>query len=201
MNPLLQNYLLASVLPSVVVPLLIALVAILGVARWRRTLLVLALVELIFLVLGAVALRTFTFGAVSTLPVRVLEFLQEVGTPLIVMSVSIATVGLFLALTLAARARRWGWFVALLLAAIISVLAAGFSFSPVPLIALFGYDTAQALRALSEPLYIIVSNGLAALTMLVQLLYAIFGPRDAQETQETGAPATAPASASDVTLP
>lgn len=200
MNSLLLSILLGSVLPSLVVPLLIALVAILGVARWRRTLLVLALVELIFLALGVLALRIFTFGAVSTLPVGVFEFLQEVGTPLVIMSVSSATIGLFLALTLAARARRWGWFVALLLAAIVSALATEFAISPLPpLIALFGYDTAQALRALSEPLYAIVSNGLAALTMLVQLLYAIFGPRDAQEMRF--APAVTSASASDVTLP
>lgn len=199
MNSLLLSILLGSVLPSLVVPLLIALVAILGVARWRRTLLVLALVELIFLALGVLALRIFTFGAVSTLPVGVFEFLQEVGTPLVIMSVSSATIGLFLALTLAARARRWGWFVALLLAAVVSALATEFAISPLPLIALFGYDTAQALRALSEPLYAIVSNGLAALTMLVQLLYAIFGPRDAQEMRF--APAVTSASASDVTLP
>jgi hypothetical protein len=198
-NSLLLSILLGSVLPSLVVPLLIALVAILGVARWRRTLLVLALVELIFLALGVLALRIFTFGAVSTLPVGVFEFLQEVGTPLVIMSVSSATIGLFLALTLAARARRWGWFVALLLAAVVSALATEFAISPLPLIALFGYDTAQALRALSEPLYAIVSNGLAALTMLVQLLYAIFGPRDAQEMRF--APAVTSASASDVTLP
>jgi hypothetical protein len=198
-NSLLLSILLGSVLPSLVGPLLIALVAILGVARWRRTLLVLALVELIFLALGVLALRIFTFGAVSTLPVGVFEFLQEVGTPLVIMSVSSATIGLFLALTLAARARRWGWFVALLLAAIVSALATEFAISPLPLIALFGYDTAQALRALSEPLYAIVSNGLAALTMLVQLLYAIFGPRDAQEMRF--APAVTSASASDVTLP
>lgn len=199
MNSLLLSILLGSVLPSLVVPLLIALVAILGVARWRRTLLVLALVELIFLALGVLALRIFTFGAVSTLPVGVFEFLQEVGTPLVIMSVSSATIGLFLALTLAARARRWGWFVALLLAAVVSALATEFAISPLPLIALFGYDTAQALRALSEPLYAIVSNGLAALTMLVQLLYAIVGPRDAQEMRF--APAVTSASASDVTLP
>lgn len=199
MNSLLLRILLGSVLPSLVVPLLIALVAILGVARWRRTLLVLALVELIFLALGVLALRIFTVGAVSTLPVGVFEFLQEVGTPLVIMSVSSATIGLFLALTLAARARRWGWFVALLLAAVVSALATEFAISPLPLIALFGYDTAQALRALSEPLYAIVSNGLAALTMLVQLLYAIFGPRDAQEMRF--APAVTSASASDVTLP
>lgn len=199
MNSLLLSILLGSVLPSLVVPLLIALVAILGVARWRRTLLVLALVELIFLALGVLALRIFTVGAVSTLPVGVFEFLQEVGTPLVIMSVSSATIGLFLALTLAARARRWGWFVALLLAAVVSALATEFAISPLPLIALFGYDTAQALRALSEPLYAIVSNGLAALTMLVQLLYAIFGPRDAQEMRF--APAVTSASASDVTLP
>lgn len=199
MNSLLLSILLGSVLPSLVVPLLIALVAILGVARWRRTLLVLALVELIFLALGVLALRIFTFGAVSTLPVGVFEFLQEVGTPLVIMSVSSATIGLFLALTLAARARRWGWFVVLLLAAVVSALATEFAISPLPLIALFGYDTAQALRALSEPLYAIVSNGLAALTMLVQLLYAIFGPRDAQEMRF--APAVTSASASDVTLP
>ncbi len=199
MNSLLLSILLGSVLPSLVVPLLIALVAILGVARWRRTLLVLALVELIFLALGVLALRIFTFGAVSTLPVGVFEFLQEVGTPLVIMSVSSATIGLFLALTLAARARRWGWFVALLLAAVVSALATEFAISPLPLIALLGYDTAQALHALSEPLYAIVSNGLAALTMHVQLLYAIFGPRDAQEMRF--APAVTSASASDVTLP
>lgn len=47
-----QNFLLVYILPNIVYPLLIALVAILGIARWRRALLMLALVTLALLNCG-----------------------------------------------------------------------------------------------------------------------------------------------------
>jgi hypothetical protein len=57
-----QNFLLVYVLPNIVYPLLIALVTILGIARWRRTLLVLALVTLALLIVGIVTLRIQSLG-------------------------------------------------------------------------------------------------------------------------------------------
>ena len=196
MNSLLPNFLLVNVLPSLVVPLLIALVAILGIARWRRTLLILALVELICLVVGLLTLRIFVLGAVlgvaRPFSARPFALVQTFGTPLIAISLSTTTIGLFLALTLVARSRRWGWFVALLLAAIISALAAEVAFSSYPLTVLLGYPTAHALQTLADPLYTIITSNLVALSMLVHLLYAIFGPRE---------PHAAPAITDDATLP
>ena len=92
------------------------------------------------------------------------------------------------------RARSWGWFGALLLAAIISGLAYAFAFSFYGLIALVGLDPLRAHHLFGEPLYVIVTNSLAGLTMFAQLLYALCGPGES-----LGAP-VAPVSANDATL-
>lgn len=196
-----QNFLFAYLLPNVLAPLVIALVAILGVARWRRTLLALAIAELVSFVVGVLTLRVFAFsaifGAVNSLPLPVFEFFQSLGAPLINISITITWIGALLALTLSARAHSWGWFVALLLASIISVLAIEFAFSPYGLIVLYGSSRAGEIFA--ETPYIIITNSLAGLTMLVQLLYAIFGRREPEQPGVT--PSAMPASANEATLP
>lgn len=193
----IQNFLFAYMLPNFIAPLVIAVVAILGVARWRPTLLALAIAELLLLVLGILALRILILGAGRFLSIPFIEFAGELGAPLINISIAITWIGALLALTLSARAHSWGWFGALLLASIISVLAIEFAFSPYGLIVLYGSSRAGEIFA--ETPYIIVTNSLAALTMLVQLLYAIFGRRELQ--QSIANPAAMPASANEATLP
>lgn len=197
MTSQVQNFLFAYLLPNVLLPLVIAVVAILGVARWRRTLLALAIAELALFTLGIASLRIFILGVGRVLPIPIIEFVTELGAPLINISIAITWIGALLALTLSARAHSWGWFVALLLTAIISIVAIEFAFSPYGLIVFYG--TSRALQIFTVPQYEIITNGLAGLTILVQLLYAIFGRRELQ--QPDVAPGAIPASANEATLP
>ena len=118
-----------------------------------------------------------------------------IGYSLIFCGVICGEVGAFLALVLAARARQWGWFAALLILALIGMLAAQFAFSYYPLFVFVGLDRAQTL--FTAPLYAIITTILASLAMVAQLLYALIGPREAAQS-----PASATlASSDDVTLP
>jgi len=175
MNSLLQNFLLATVLPDIVFPLLIALVAILGLARWPRALLVLGLVALVLRFLGIVMTHFLLGGMERVLPLQVSEFLLVIGSPVINLSISVTTVGGFLALILAARARSWYWFAAILLATIVSALASNFAFSVYGLLVFTG--TPPAYQTYLEPSYIIITNVIAALNIVAILLYALVGPK------------------------
>src|SRR5689334_8475712 len=115
MNQIMQNFLLGTVLPSTLFILLIALVAVRGVARWPRTLLVLALVALALRLLGIVITRFLLVGAAPSIPIRVIEFLLVISSPIINLSISVTSVGVILALMLAARVPSWGWFTVILL--------------------------------------------------------------------------------------
>ena len=174
MNQIMQNFLLGTVLPSTLFILLVALVAILGAARWRRTLLVLALVALALRLLGILIAHFLLGGMERFLPVGVSEFLLVIGSPTINLSISVTTVGVFLALVLAAQARSWGWFTSILLAAIISALAANFAFSLYGLLVFA--PTSQAYQIYLQPTYIIITNVIAGLNILAILLYALVGP-------------------------
>ena len=171
MNPLVQNFLLSSVVPAILFLLLMALVAILGVTRWRPTLLALALAALAPRLLGvailhqALSREPFFFSAV---------FLQAIGNLMVNLSISTTTVGVFLALVLAARAHSWGWFSVILLAAILSTLTANFAFS---MYGLLVFDPAHARQTYLEPGYFIFSNIIAGLDILVILLFALLGPQ------------------------
>ncbi len=196
MNPLVQNFLLASLLPSTVFILLIGLVALLGIARWRRTLLVLALVALALRVLGIVLIYMPYWGVAHTLPIPVIELLLTSGSPMVNLSINVTTVGIFLALVLAARGRLWGWFAAILLAATIGSGAVNFAFSYYGLLVFLG--TPRAMQLYAQPSYVIITNVIAGLNIVVMLLYALLSPRT------TAAMPTAVSTASmsdDVTLP
>jgi hypothetical protein len=58
-----QIYLLEDILPSILFPLLIALVAVLGIDRWRRTIVILASIALLFLILGVLTWRVHLLSA------------------------------------------------------------------------------------------------------------------------------------------
>jgi hypothetical protein len=188
MNSLLQNFLSATVLPDIVFPLLIALVAILGSARWPRTLLVLALVALILRFLGILMTHFLLGGMERVLPLQVSEFLLVIGSPIINLSISVATVGVFLALVRAARARSWYWFVTILLATIISALGANFAFSIYGLRVFLGTVSGaqQVSQIYLNPWYIVVANVIAGLNILAVLLYALLGQRETPVAPDAG---------------
>ncbi len=180
-----QIYLLEDVLPSILFPLLIALVAILGIDRWRRTIVILASIALLLIIVGILTLRVHFLNI----------FLPTIAISVILSGLIISEVSIFLALVLAARSRHWGWFTTLLIAAVISTLASPFVTSYLAFYIFFGLERAQTL--FSAPLYAIITTACASLTIVAQLLYALVGPR---ETVPSPASATL-ASADDVTLP
>lgn len=184
MSQIMQNFWLASVLPGIVFPLLIALVAVLGVARWPRTLLVLALVALALRLLGIVISHFLLGGIEHVLPLPVSEFLLVIGSPIVNLSISVTTVGVFLALALAARARSWAWLTVILLAAIISSLAGNFAFSLYGLLVFA--PSSQAYQTYLQPPYVIVTNVIAGLNILVILLFALLGQRETSIVADVG---------------
>ncbi|HEY7339495.1 MAG TPA: hypothetical protein VH591_01330 [Ktedonobacterales bacterium] len=188
MNQVMQSFLLGAVLPSTLFILLIALVAILEAARWPRALLVLALVALALRVLGIVITRILLVSVASSLPVSVIEFLLVISSPIINVSISVTTVGVFLALILAARARRWYWFAAILLAAIISAFGVNFAFSIYGLRVFAGtvFGEQQVSQIYLDPWYIVVSNVIAGLSILAILLYALLGQRKTAVAPDAG---------------
>jgi hypothetical protein len=179
MNQVMQSFLLGNVLPSSLFILLIALVAILEAARWPRTLLVLALVALTLRVLGIVITRILLVSVAGSLPTSVSQFLLVISSHIINLSISVTTVGVFLALILATRVRSWYWFAAILLAAIFGALGANFAFSIYGLRVFLGTDSGVQLvsQIYLDPWYIVVSNVIAGLGILMILLYALLGQR------------------------
>lgn len=185
MNAIILNFLLVNVLPSTLFLLLIALVAILGVARWLRTLLVLALVALALRILGVVILQALMRG--DTLGLAFVS-MPMVSNFMISVSISIATVATILALVLASRGRSWGWFVAILLAAIIGALGANFAFSIYGLRVFLGTVSGaqQVSQIYLNPWYIVVANVIAGLNILAVLLYALLGQQETAVAPDAG---------------
>ncbi|HEX5548093.1 MAG TPA: hypothetical protein VFX24_11835 [Ktedonobacterales bacterium] len=181
MNQIVLNFFLANVLPSILFILLIALVAVLGVARWPRALLALALVALALRILGIVIIQIVLHGVILS-PAS--EFLLAISNPTINMSVSITTIGTFLALVMAARGRSWGWLAAIVLTAIISSGAVGFAFSYYGLFVFVGMPRATQMYA--QPSYIIITTILASLNILAILLYTLLGQREPAVAPDAG---------------
>lgn len=171
----LPNYVLLSVVPSILLSLLIALVAILGITRWRRTVLALAIIALLLMIVGALALRTPFLRSAGFQSQFAFTYLSTIAGSMIDCAFVIGEVGIFLTLVLSARSRLWGWFTALLITAVISMLAAQFAFSSFPLYIFVGVERAQEL--FTAPLYAIITNILAGLAMVAQLLYALIDPK------------------------
>jgi hypothetical protein len=187
-----------SLIPTVLFPLLIILAAGLGISRWRRLLLVLSLIALVLLAFGAFFLRTILDVRLSNrIPDSIINLFQPLATPAIIYSSLVGHVGAFLALVLAARARSWGWFSALAVTTIISALAMLVAFNSYGLEIFNGSE--QALSLYLSPLYGVISAVIVGLVLIAQVVYALFGPRDPEETR--AAPANMPANATDVTLP
>ena len=193
-----QTYVIVSLIPTVLFPLLIMLAASLGISRWRRLLLVLSLVALVLLAFGALFLRTIVDDHFSSsFPDSIINLFQPLAAPAIIYSSLVGHVGAFLALVLAARARGWGWFSVLAVTTLISALATLFAFNSYGLELFSGSE--RALSVYLSPLYGVVMTVIVGLALIAQALYALFGQREPEEIRPTSA--NAPASGSDVTLP
>ena len=111
-----------------------------------------------------------------------------ISSPIINLSSSVTTVGVFLALILAARARSWYWFAAILLAAIISAFGANFAFSIYGLCVFLETDSGVQLvsQIYLDPWYIVVSNVIAGLNILAILLYALVAQKATTVVPDVG---------------
>lgn len=204
-----QEYLLLSLLPNVLTLLLIGLAAGLRIVRWRWTLLVYALIALALYLFSAVVFYIVNVtlfnerlglagpGLPDASTMATITHLQQYSLLAAIYSVRFWIVSAFLALALAGRARQWTWFTVLLLASVVSAIAVQFALD-VRGIGIFIKDGRQALEMFSSPLYTIVVNALALLTLVAQILYATLAAR----TTATATPKAPTASMSDdPTLP
>ncbi|HEY7339494.1 MAG TPA: hypothetical protein VH591_01325 [Ktedonobacterales bacterium] len=199
-----QEYLLFTLLPAVLTLLLIGLSAGLGIVRWRWTLFVYALIALALYLFSAVVfyiVNVTMFNVLLGLPdastMEAITHLQQYSLLTAVYSVRFGIVSAFLALVLAGRARQWSWFTILLLAAVVSAIAVQFALD-LRGIGLFIKDGRRTLEVFSSPLYTIVVNALAMLTLIAQIIYATLVAR----TTTAAVPKAQAASMSDdVTLP
>ncbi len=199
-----QEYLLFTLLPAVLTLLLIGLAAGLGSGRWRWTLLVYALIALALYLFSAVAfyiVNVAMFNVRLGLPdastTETITNLQQYSLLTAVCSVRFGIVSAFLALVLARRARHWSWFTIILLTAVVSAIAVQFALD-LRGIGIFITDGRRTLEIFSSPLYTIVVNALAMLTLIAQIIYATLVAR----TTTAAAPKAQAASMSDdVTLP
>jgi hypothetical protein len=178
-----QEYLLLTLLPTVLTLLLIGLAAGLGIVRWRWTLLVYALIALALYLFSAVVfyivnvtMFTVRLGLPDATTSEMITHLQQYSVLAAIYSVRFGIVSAFLALALAGRARQWSWFTILLLAAVVSAIAVQFALD-LRGIGIFITDGRRALETFSSPFYTIVVNAFAMLTLIAQALYAIFAAR------------------------
>jgi hypothetical protein len=204
-----HEYVLLTLLPAVLTLLLFGLAAGLGISRWRWTLLVYALIALALYLFSAVVfyivnVTMFTErlglagpGLPDASTLEAITHWQQYSVLAAIYSVRFGIVGAFLALVLAGRARQWSWFTILLLAAVVSAIAVQFALD-LRGIGIFINDGRRALETFSSPLYTIVVNALALLTLVAQILYATLAAR----TTPVAAPKASAASMSDdPTLP
>ena len=204
-----QEYLLLTLLPAVLTLLLIGLAAGLGIARWRWTLFAYALIALALYLFSAVVFYIVNVtmfnvrlglagpGLPDATTTEMITHLQQYSVLAAIYSVRFGIVSAFLALALAGRARRWSWFTILLLAAVVSVIAVQFALD-LRGIGIFITDGRRALEIFSSPLYTIVVNALAMLTLVAQALYAIFAVRTTPAAAPKAPTASMP---DDPTLP
>lgn len=190
--------LLLFVLPVILPLLVIVPAAIAGITRWRRTLLIVALVSLglflfEFLILGV------PFLSMTSINNRQFDstlwmWVFSLGVCYTVVSM----VGVLLALFLAARLHMRRWFNTLLAVTIISALAGSLACGPLSVNGPYAFtpflNTAQATAIYYTTIYHIIIWALTGLVNLMQLLYALIGLRG------TASAATS-AFADEVTLP
>jgi hypothetical protein len=179
----------------------------LGSVRWRRTLVVYALIALGLYLISGVIFYVWNVtlfnerlglpfdGAMDTIT-RWQQYAQ-LATISAIYSGAFGTISAFLAFVLAGRARQWSWFTMLLLAAVTSAIAFACALDPFGL-SLVIKDDKQALEVFSSTLYACVVNALAMMTLIAQLLYAFFAARAPTAAAPKG---TTTSIADDITLP
>jgi hypothetical protein len=185
---LTQFFILGSAVPTLLLPIVVATVALVGLSRARRTVLVLSMCALVLYTVAEVGIRTFPMYQQTTTSVPTPVVTPEYAISYVSLNASVvaANVGGLLALLRTAQSRRWLWFGGLVVGTLITAVAE-LAFNSFIVIQLVGSNTAQAL--FKDQIYVVVTTGLVTATMVAQLLYGFLGPNDAKTGENAKVPA------------
>jgi hypothetical protein len=184
-----QSAVLTTALSAILRPILVAAAALIGLARARKTVLVLAVVGLLLYLTAQIVLRSLFSLANAGVPVGILTTSQSLGPLAISAGAQAGSVGGFLALIRTAQIRRWRWFGGLLAAVLVSAVAGLFLNAFV--VSQFT-GTQRALELLVTPPYAIITNAVFCVSFLAQILYGIFGPDGPADSQTNTGAVSAP---------
>lgn len=176
-----QSAVLTTVLSLLLSPILVAIVAIIGLNQAKKTVLVLSIVGLVLFLGAEVGLRLFNSsvidsGAALSTPASTLELLTTLlgfGPLVVLIGSQAGSVGGFLALIRTAQLRHWDWFACIFAALIISAIG-GVLLNTFVVSQFTG--TQRALELLQTPTYFILVSAIFSVTFIVQLLFGVFGP-------------------------
>ena len=167
-----QSAVLLLVLSAFLAPVLVAVVALIGLARARKTMLVFAIVGLLFFLSAEIGLRTLLSLAHAGFPASMLTAFQTLGSPMVQLGTALGSVGGTLGLIRTAQIRRWRWFAGLFAAMIITGISG--LFLNYYLISVF-IGTQQAIDFFYTPTSTIISIALFCASFVAQIAYGIWG--------------------------
>ena len=183
-----QSVLLTTILSAVLVPILVAVVAIIGLARARKTILVFAIVGLLLYVLTEIGVRSIESGSRVGIPYALVIGAITLSPIAIKIASQLGIVGGILALIHSVHVKRWDWFSALLVAALVTAVG-GLLLNSFVIMQVLG--SARAFELLGTNAYIILANALYCVSFIAQILYGVFGPAEpASATRGEPAPTT-----------
>ena len=183
----IQSAVLTTVISALLSPILVAIVAIIGLNRAKKTVLVLAIIGLVFFLSAEFGLRLAESGLTETTSpgtVHLISVFLQFGTLAVVIGSQAGSVGGFLALIRTAQTRHWGWFAGILVALIVSAI--GGILQNTFVISQFT-STQRAIELLQAPGYVIVTTAIFSVTFIVQILYGIFGSDTPANATSSGA--------------
>jgi hypothetical protein len=171
-----QLAVLTTVLSLLLSPILVAIVAIIGLNNAKKTVLVLAIIGLVLFLGAEIGLRLAESRLTeSTSPsfIRLFSVLQQFGSLGVLIGSQAGSVGGFLALIRTAQIRRWDWFAGIFVALIISAIG-GILLNTFVVSQFIG--TQRAIDLLQTPSYFILTSAIFSVTFIALLLYGIVGP-------------------------
>lgn len=183
-----QSAVLLLVLSAFLTPILVAVVALIGLARARKTILVLAIVGLLLFLSAEIGSRVLLSLANAGVPVGLLTALQSLGSPMIQLGAALGSVGGILGLIRTAQIRRWRWFGGIFAAMLVTGLGGLFlNYYPISLI----IGTQRAFALFYTSTFTIITIALFCASFVAQITYGIFGPDEPTSSQTDAG--TAPA--------
>lgn len=177
-----QSALLTTVLSAVLVPVLAAIVAIIGLARARKTVLVLAIVGLLLYLITEIGVRLIESAVRVGVPYGLVNAAITLSPIAIQVASQAGIVGGILALIRTAQIRRWSWFGTLLAAMLITALG-GLLLNTYVITQVLGNE--RAFDLLGANAYLIGANALFCVSFVAQILYGVFGPDESASARSS----------------